>query len=1699
MGKLVNVFQGLRRAFAGVALVLLAIAAWCVCRAGVVINEIHYNPDVETEPAEFVELFNPGEAEVDLAGWRLTDAVQFVFPNVRIAAGGYLVVAQDPSFLKTHFGAEALGPYLGGLSGQGEVLVLRDASGSKVDEVDYQLGFPWPTVGGAPGYSIELIHPGLDNSLGGNWRASVAGGATVPSETILIQAGSSWRFRKGTAEASQPVSAWRQLDFDDTSWVLGATPIGYDPALVFGTELNDMRGKYASVFLRRTFTVSHPGEIASLAFDLLYDDGIKVWINGTNVLNLNIDAGEVAYNGPTGPARESNAFDPATVDNPGMFLRAGENVIAVQLQNVSIDSSSDCFFDCRLVGRTGPAAHGPTPGRLNSVFATNAPPAVRQVEHAPKQPHSGEPVLITCKVTDPDGVSGVKLQYQRVDPGSYIELTDAEYETQWSEVPMRDDGNDGDAVANDGVFTTQLPASVQANRRLIRYRITAMDAPGLSVRVPYADDPQPNFAYFVYDGVPAWGGAVKPGDGGGLGRSFTVGADAMGRLQTIHLLGKRQSTEQSTWLGRYGGDAYPWLGTLVYDGEVYDHIHHRARGGVWRYAMCKNMWKFDLNRGHDFQARDNWGRKFGTKWTKLNLGACIQQGDYNHRGEQGMFESVGLRLFQLAGVPAPNTSFAQFRIVDGVNEVDPASQYEGDFWGVYLMVEQENGRFLEEHGLADSNFYKMEGGTGDLNNLGPLGPTDKSDLNPFLAVANGGGAADVAWWRTNLNLTAYFSYQTVVQAIHHYDICYDKNYFYHFNPTNRMVTVTPWDLDLTWAENMYDAGCGGVDRIKARMIPNGTRYPVLWREWQNRVREVRDLLWNQDEAWRLIDEQAGLLRGPTNAPSILDADRAQWDYNPRMIDSRYSTSPGSKAGQGRYYQWPNEPGVSKDFNGCVQLMKSYVGLRSSNPLASAQPLDQIANDPAIPSTPAIAYTGPVGYPVNALAFSCTTYGGTVGFGSMQWRIGEVTRPGGPSWQSSEPWKYEIQAVWTSGDLTAFAGGVVVPSGELKPGRAYRARVRFKDAEGRASHWSAPIEFVAGQPDNLTELKRSLRVTELMYNAAGGSGYDFVELHNANTDTNGASSLDLGGVVFAQGISYTFPVGTALPPGGYIVVCKADPAGNFGLFRSHYRLGAGVAIYGPYDGNLSDNGETLTVRAAAGGTDLVSFEYRDGAGWPLAADGAGHSLVPRRDFGEASSGMLDFGGNWRASAYMGGSPGRADPEPEDVVVLNEIASNTGPVDDAVSNDWVELFNRARTNLTLGAGWFLSDSAADLKKWEIPSATVVPARGYVSFDEITGFHRSPTTGFGISSAGERVFLSFLPGDPRDRVVDVIAFSGQEVDWSFARSPDGGDYWDYVRPRSRDTANTTTTSGRVIISEIMYHTGFATNLADSSVLEFVELLNGAAVPVSLFNSSGVWRVGGGIAFAFPADTVLTAGERVVVVPFDPADTTALGVFRNAYGLGEGVRVFGPFSGHLDNDTDRVTIERPLAPEVVGGFLGTVVADEVIYFDSGPWPGGADGNGASYNRLTLEGPGSDPLRWFAAPPSPGREASTMSDDADGDGMPGAWERAHGLDPADASDAALDPDHDGLSNLEEFRAGTDPHENSVRLDARTVEGGLEFSFLAPAGRSTAIERSDDLVAGVWGMEPSSSAPSQALTTVRTVRLAVPTGTLRRFYRVRMQ
>jgi hypothetical protein len=1539
-------------------LVVLAVAS-CLfgvpaaqAAANVVINELHVDPDVKTEQVEFVELYNIGTEAVSLDGWTLDGGVFFTFPaGTSLPAGGYLIVVQDLADIKAKwstlkqaaYSSHVLGPFGGKLDNEGDSVVLRDAAGRIVDEVTYQLGFPWPTVGdpisGAAGTggSMQLIDPAADNDLGGHWRSAL-----------------------------------------------------------------------------------------------------------------------------------------------------------------------------------------PTPMAANSaVLSVGTGPAIRQVAHSPKQPASGQVVTITAKITAPDGIRSVGLMYQVVEPGAYVAIHDARSSADWTTVTMHDDGLDGDAVAGDDVFSVQIPASVQVHRRLVRYKIVAVDALGGFVTVPYEDDPQPNFAYFVYDGVPAWQGAVRSGQA-----AVTYSAEVMRSLPVYHLIAKKQDVVDALYMpgaqkGQYTGSEYPWAGTLVYDGEVYDHIHFRARGGVWRYSMGKNMLKFDLNRGHYFQARDDYGRKYDTKWAKINFSACIQQGDYDHRGEQGMFEAASFKLFNLMGCPAPKTSWVHFRVIDEAAEVG-ATQYVGDFWGLYMTIEQVDGRFLDEHVLPDGNLYKIEGYSGELNNQGPTAVSNGSDLNAFMSGYN--SRPQETWWRQNVNLDGYYAYRCVVEGVHHGDIGYGKNWFFYLNPETNLWSMLPWDTDLTWANSMYGNG-EDVFKSNGAIFSNAN----ILLEYRNRLREFHDLLYNNDQGYQMLDDLANVIDPPIGGPTFVGADRAMWDYNP-ILASGYVNS--SKAGQGRFYQKAS----TKDFRGMVQIMKDYI-------VSGNRAFNTYAEDTSAPGTPVVTATCSDDFPANALTFETSAFSDPQGagtFAAMKWRIGEVnagahvqttTTTGtsvgttlvssGASWRyfkglaepstvsgawrllgfddsswltgnapigygenflattlsdmrggytsvylrktfnvgslsdlgdlllevqyddgvnvwlngaliyqdnvasaelvysatalsstedatfrqydlgspaaclvqgknviavqllnsglsnSSDcfvdvrltaeasatsgggstttatyavfkktPGKYEIDAVWESDELTTFQSSVMIPGSVVTPGGTYRVRCKMKDTSGRWSHWSSPVQFVAGKPV-ATGTLADLRITELMYNPApsgtlDGDEFEFIELKNTGDET-----LDLSNVSFTNGIAFDFADSavTALGAGQFVLVVRNQEA-----FESRYGSALSSLIAGQYEGKLTNSGEQVTLVDYWNGT-IADFKYGDGSLWPTSADGGGHSLVPLDSaLAEEPQGSLNYPGNWRASTYPDGSPGQDDPAVTQTLVINEFMANASS-----GGDWIELYNPTASAVSL-TGWYLSDNVSRPAKWAIP-AGVIAARGCKAFGNIDGF--------GLAWDGEEVVLSYLPGTGEDRIVDAVSFKAQEPDISRGRYPDGGSYWLRMTP-SKGSVNAIPILD-VMISEIMYHP------ADPND-EYVELYNPRSQAVALSEGDIVWRLDGAAEYSFPAGASIPAGGRIVVVGFDPAVETsrlaALVAVAGGAELTAGVQVFGPWQGDLSNGGERLSLEKTQPAEDLTDADGWVVVDEVVYSDVAPWPASADGQGQALQRINLDAGhgGNDPANWQVATPAPGQ-----------------------------------------------------------------------------------------------------------------------------------
>src|SRR5207247_2337482 len=141
----------------------------------------------------------------------------------------------------------------------------------------------------------------------------------------------------------------------------------------------------------------------------------------------------------------------------------------------------------------------------------------------------------------------------------------------------------------------------------------------------------------------------------------------------------------------------------------------------------------------------------------------------------------------------------------------------------------------------------------------------------------------------------------------------------------------------------------------------------------------------------------------------------------------------------------------------------------------------------------------------------------------------------------------------------------------------------------------------------------------------GDEFEFLELKNA-----GASTLNLSGLRFTAGINFTFTNGSTLAPGQFFLLVR-----NTAQFSAKY---PGVIVNGVYSGKLDNGGEMLTLSHPLGGK-VLSVTYDDLAPWAIAPDGFGFSLVPVNPNSNPDS---DNPANWRASSFIGGSPGADDP-------------------------------------------------------------------------------------------------------------------------------------------------------------------------------------------------------------------------------------------------------------------------------------------------------------------------------------------------------------------------------------------------------------------------------------------------------------------------
>ncbi len=1040
--------------------------------------------------------------------------------------------------------------------------------------------------------------------------------------------------------------------------------LGPGDYLILTEDVNDYNRKFGSIFVG--------GQKAFAAFD-----------SGT----LSNEGDRVVLRNADGAIRDEVEYKstfPWPIAPQGEPVQSNGDGVSMELLNPSLDNN--------LAG-SWRAGTKPSPGDENTVFTELAvvPPHIRQVDHSPNSPRGGDIVTVSAKVTDPDGVAGVTLSYQHVEPGDYIRLEDAEYETVWVDLEMRDDGATPDLVAEDGVFAVTMPGDINQHRHLVRYRIAATDALGNELQVPYADDPQPNFAYFVYDGVPAWEGAVEPGETA----TISFSEETMNSIAVYHLIATRSDIEAQQW----GGGGPEWFGTVVYDGEVYDHMTFSKRGRASLGQVGKEKWDWNFNRGHRFQARDNYGKKYSVKWREINVLPGTNPWWGNDVSTDGTIlnESVGFRIYQLMGSPASNTNFFQMRVIDDTAEV-PSNQYNGDLFGLYIAIQDPDSRFIQERGLPDGNLYNWHSNGDPLKNQGQDSVDDGSDQRDF--KSNLRANTSLEWWQEHLNFDAYYAFNSGNLLINNSDMRPNENMMSYYHPDGKCYPI-PWDLDLTFEAAPH---LGRGDTPAWENIYRVLSHDEVDLPYQNRIREYLSLLCNRHQSSMLVDEYSRFVwidvpqsdrvavsslvkdgsraivttasphgfetgdvvtmegvnepvyngdneitkvsdtvftyRASIFAPAPTGDQVAAFktpDAKPLvLVDQAMWDYHPRKRKEGRYYK--NIKGIAtEDFKGYQAYMKDFIapGGYGYELLASH------ADEGSAPDTPTITYVGAGDFSVSDLRFEVTEFkGGSIfspqEFAAVQWRIAETTDRNDPSFDPTVPRVYEINADWQSEEIAPFENTLKIDEGLPRADRTYRVRARMKNTAGHWSLWSDPVQFKATAPD-ITTYTDGLFVTEVMYHprvatpeekALGYSATDFEFVELLNL----GEELDLTQVRFTKGVDFDFAGSavTTLGTGEYVLVVE-----NIEAFALRYP-GAGP-VAGEYSGQLSNGGERLKLSYGAG-TPIRDFDYNDGGDWPVEADGDGYSLTTEQLNPDAD---FNVAGSWTISREVGGSPGASE--------------------------------------------------------------------------------------------------------------------------------------------------------------------------------------------------------------------------------------------------------------------------------------------------------------------------------------------------------------------------------------------------------------------------------------------------------------------------
>ena len=469
--------------------------------------------------------------------------------------------------------------------------------------------------------------------------------------------------------------------------------------------------------------------------------------------------------------------------------------------------------------------------------------------------------------------------------------------------------------------------------------------------------------------------------------------------------------------------------------------------------------------------------------------------------------------------------------------------------------------------------------------------------------------------------------------------------------------------------------------------------------------------------------------------------------------------------------------------------------------------------------------------------------------------------------------------------------------------------------GLILQWALAISANTAAAESIGPSSRrsALSISEILYhptNRADGLEAEFVELYNSQLWPE-----DISGFSLAGGINYVFPEGAIIPPQDFVVVAKSpsDVETIYGL----------QSPLGPFEGKLDNQGDQLQLLNRQGAV-LLDISYKNELPWPLAAAGAGPSLILNRpSFGETSPKA------WSGSHLIGGSPGHEEP-PSPIsptsVHINEVWRHPSKPNEA----FIELSNWGNTSIELSNMKLLLEPGGI--EYLLPNELTLSSGKFHAIQfSISEFDLSHPTG--------RLFLI----DPTNQVViDSFPLSPHDSTMSLSQSQHEGKGPDIVSPPTPGARNAPQVESDVVINEIMFNP-----IAGRDDAEYIELFNRSNHSIDLSH----WEISDDIQFTFPDKTVIASQGYLVVAK-------NLGLLREDHPQLTPSNSLGNFRGQLSNSGGTLTLARPTdwhsqSTEATNTSPETKQeVDRVSFHDRSRWSRWADGGGSS---LELQNPDSD------------------------------------------------------------------------------------------------------------------------------------------------